>query len=367
MLALVLFAFASGAVAQTREAEIVDDWGAKPFVGKLRLKQGQVVREASENLSGAACTQPSREAALCLAVDDESQGVQLFSLRDGDIVPGRFIRLGDQRHVEDGAEKLTELDLEAVAYDAAARVFYVIGSHAPPRNPRSEDINRLRLAASSVIYRLPVAADGRSLAVRLPAQELAVADGIESSRRLAAAMARVPALGGRVGQPSEADPPGVNIEGLAARDGRLFIGLRAPSPSGQALVLEIAAGDLFSAGAEPVPVVHRVAVGEGRGIRDMTMTPRGLVVLAGPLNTKAAERPTPAMLADGAFVLVTHDPATGRSGTAWTLKEVAQECGADAKAETLLSLGEAGGKLSLLVLHESDEDYCAQEVAITVP
>lgn len=81
--------------------------------------------------------------------------------------------------------------------------------------------------------------------------------------------------------PDHAD--GINIEGLAAGQRRLYFGFRSPVAEGKALLLSVYAAALFEPGAELAPRLIRVALGNGAGIRDLAMLPdRRLLILAGP-------------------------------------------------------------------------------------
>jgi hypothetical protein len=74
---------------------------------------------------------------------------------------------------------------------------------------------------------------------------------------------------------------GANIEGIAVRDGRIYLGFRAPSIDGNAFVMDVDAGAVFGHG--PVkPVVHALKLGKDIGIRDLAAVKSGFLVLAGP-------------------------------------------------------------------------------------
>ena len=74
---------------------------------------------------------------------------------------------------------------------------------------------------------------------------------------------------------------GVNIEGLAVRNGRLYFGFRGPARNGQALVLAVDAEALFRGGDSSASIA-RIKVGAGRGIRDMVAVQDGFLLLTGP-------------------------------------------------------------------------------------
>ena len=74
---------------------------------------------------------------------------------------------------------------------------------------------------------------------------------------------------------------GVNIEGLAVKNGRLFFGFRGPAEDGKAHILAIDADGLFS-GKNARPTLSTISVGKGRAIRDLLAVSDGVLVLAGP-------------------------------------------------------------------------------------
>ena len=78
----------------------------------------------------------------------------------------------------------------------------------------------------------------------------------------------------------------MNIEGLAARNGNLYIGLRAPSPGGKAFVVRLAEKAVFGQAAPELQTL-RIDLGQdesGRdlGIRDIAAAGDGFLILAGP-------------------------------------------------------------------------------------
>ena len=74
---------------------------------------------------------------------------------------------------------------------------------------------------------------------------------------------------------------GINIEGLAVRNGRLFFGFRGPVDDGEAHILAVDADGLFN-GEDAHPMRVSVNVGKGRAIRDLLAVSDGVLVLAGP-------------------------------------------------------------------------------------
>jgi hypothetical protein len=221
-----------------------------------------IVGEAANDadLSGAACAPDGR----CLLVSDEKRRAWFF-VRDEKDPAKPTIIVGDP-------VKLTpatgdhEADAEGAAFDQGR--FYVIGSHGTSRRKGAREASRYST------YR--VEADGKARA----------------SERLAAILAGVPGIrehfcsGTQPERCESLQEGGANIEGLAARDGRLYVGFRAPAPGGKAFVVRVAEGAVFGDG-NPDLRTFRLELGQdgkGRdlGVRDIAAVSDGFLVLAGP-------------------------------------------------------------------------------------
>src|SRR4029450_2751013 len=74
---------------------------------------------------------------------------------------------------------------------------------------------------------------------------------------------------------------GVNIEGLAVRGDRLFLGFRGPVLSGKALVMSVNIDAAFG-NAPARPQVLPISLGDGMGVRDLAAVADGFLVLSGP-------------------------------------------------------------------------------------
>ncbi len=161
----------------------------------------------------------------------------------------------------------SEIDIEAIA--AEADCYYIIGSHGVAKGTGVHQDNRYR------IFRLKVdAATGRPQT--LPGAREPV--GLETAS-LAEVLRADPVLGPHFGKPLQRR--GVNIEGLAARQGRLYVGFRAPNLGGEAFVMEIRADDVFSGKPQPAYTLHRLRLGAGLGIRELTATRSSFLIIAG--------------------------------------------------------------------------------------
>ena len=102
------------------------------------------------------------------------------------------------------------------------------------------------------------------------------------------------------GAPTLSGRQGLNIEGLALRNGRLYFGLRGPVQRGMARVVSVDAEALFHPTDDAKPVLARLALGERSGIRDMVAVLDGLLLLAGPDDSRSsAEVPWTIHFRDG--------------------------------------------------------------------
>ncbi len=170
-----------------------------------------------------------------------------------------------------------EIDIEAIA--AEADCYYIVGSHGVAKGTGVHQENRYR------IFRLKV--DPSTGQPRtLPGAGAREPVGLEVAS-LAEVLRADPVLGPHFGKPLQRR--GVNIEGLAARQGRLYIGFRGPNLGGEAFVMEIRADDVFSGKPQPAYTLHRLRLGAGLGIRELTATRSSFVIIAGNAGSDPSE------------------------------------------------------------------------------
>ena len=297
----------------------------------------------AKDISGARCAPPRKGAPVCLMVSDEGRSGTVFRMGDRTIVPLKEFKFLDDKIAPGTGKKLDEADLEAIDYDRG--YFYATGSHALPRKSDQEQASRF------FVYRIPVDASSDSLTA-----------AAEVSAKLRQIMQKEPALGQFVGK--RASKGEINIEGLAARDGRLFFGFREPVIDGTAYVLQVSEAALFvnsdakkgtgkSATLGPAHAkLHKLKLGPGIGIRDMAKLQDGFLILAGPAKDE-----------DGPYSLhYWAGPGTG----AQALGELVLSAKArDGKAEGLMILRESGLAYELLVLFDGAEGGAPTEYHLT--
>ncbi|QJP16083.1 DUF3616 domain-containing protein [Starkeya sp. ORNL1] len=243
------------------------------LIGKSK-KNGDV--KGARDLSGIACAEPSGFPRHCLVVDDEAQSAQFVVVNDGLIVAGDPVPLTDNML---GGKPL-EFDGEGVGFADGA--FYVIGSHGHPRDkghsddqPEDKEKFAERIDTVSVIQRIAVEpADTAGAWPKAPPT-------ITRSTALHALLAADQELRPFVDQRLEKN--GLTIEGVAVRGGRLYAGLRAPvlENGTRAAILGVNLDGLFD-GTPAEPRLFKLALGEGRGVRDLVRYKDGFLVLAGP-------------------------------------------------------------------------------------
>lgn len=277
-------AAASALSASLFAAALVTGVPAKAETGTVFTVSGELIGKSKKNgdvkgagdLSGVACVEASGFPRHCLVVDDEAQSAQFVVINDGRLVAGDPVPLTGNTE----AGKPLEFDGEGVGFENGA--FYVIGSHGHPRDKgqtkdRPEDKEKIakRIDTVSVIQRIAVEpADTAGAWPRTPPT-------VTRSTALHALLAADKELYPFVDQRLEKN--GLTIEGVAVRGGRLYAGLRAPVLEGgtRAAIVGVNLDGLFD-GKPAEPRLFKLALGEGRGVRDLVRYKDGFLVLAGP-------------------------------------------------------------------------------------
>ncbi|MGB9369376.1 MAG: DUF3616 domain-containing protein [Xanthobacteraceae bacterium] len=217
--------------------------------------------EARTNLSGAACTTRAPPFRSCLIVNDQKNYAQFFHVDGTKLIPGAVVRL------RDGGDG--DPDLEGAAYDSG--FFYAIGSHGRTRWANKPN------DTSYAVFRFPVRKSGKP---KFAMSENSAA-GVQSSERLRAAIRDAEGPGAFYDKPLAQN--GVNIEGIAVKDGRMHLGFRGPSVEGRGFILSADADAVF--GKKTLRAkVHALPLGATTGIRDLAAVRDGVLILTGPVN-----------------------------------------------------------------------------------
>ncbi len=226
---------------------------------------GAVVED--EDLSGLACI--SDRYGLVGA--DEAREVQAIELSP----ESRTLRVVETISL---VPKGDEIDIEGIA--AEGDCYYIIGSHGVSKKTGERQDNRYRIFRLRVDVKTGVPSGFSVAGSRVPAT-------LEAAS-LVNLLRVEPVLGPYFGKPLQ--HKGVNIEGLAVRDGRLYVGFRSPNLGGQAFVIEIRADDVFGGRSRPPYTLHRLRLGEGLGIREIVAAESGFLVIAGNAGSEPSEK-----------------------------------------------------------------------------
>ena len=273
------------------------------------------------NLSGAACVPTTPRFTSCLIANDEKRYAQFFAIKDNILEPQKLIRLSDEDK---------DPDAEGVAY--ADGFFYVTGSHGRSRSKDKEN------ETSYAVFRIAV--DPVTGIPKVEPDEKKPV-GVVSTSRLRNVIRDDAVLKEFFNTPLE--PNGVNIEGIAARNGKLHFGLRGPSRNEHAFLLTVDANALFTKDDALAPKRTALKLGKDTGIRDLAAVSDGVLILAGPVHKEAV--PYAVWWWDG-------EQDTAKPLATLDLSSIA----ADAKAEILLPLEEAGGEIRVLVMFDGAEN-----------
>lgn len=289
-------------------------WARVEPVGRYSFR-GDVAED--EDLSGIACI--SDRFGLIGA--DESRNVQVVEISR----PARTLRVIDTIPL---ARSGDEIDIEAIAAEGDS--YYIIGSHGISKKEGEIQGNRYG------IFRLKV-----DRATGKPGEPLSL-----EKASLAEILRTDPVLREHFGKPLQ--QRGVNIEGLAVRDGQLFVGLRGPNLEGNAFVLEVRADDVF--GGTPLPryILHKLQVGPGLGIREIVASQSGFLIIAGNSAAEPSEKYTQAVDydEDREFLLIAWDGTGSEVHKIGTIPDVT------GKAEAMMVLEETPDHVTVLMLFD---------------
>jgi hypothetical protein len=181
-----------------------------------------------------------------------------------------------------------EIDIEGLDWDRGS--LWLIGSHSrkrkQPDEGKSRDKNRERLAKVEsegnrhTLARVPLNKTCEPVAER-DTMRAALLEGDAKSNVLSRGLAADPHTGPFCVIPSKDN--GLDIEGLAVRRERVFVGLRGPVLRGWAMVLEFEVKE-SSPGVLTLaaPLQKHFLQLEGLGVRELAILNKDLFILAGP-------------------------------------------------------------------------------------
>ncbi|MBL8660238.1 MAG: DUF3616 domain-containing protein [Rhodospirillales bacterium] len=308
---------------------------------------------------------------LWLGCDETATVERLIRQAPSTYADHRSFQLADIFSLPAGAGE--EIDIEGLAADDG--YLWIVGSHSSKRKKprRHENDAREALERLSTISIDP----NRYFLARVPlvagAAEglfgLAGFDGSEASAGRSAAclpmsgggnvltdaLGRDPLLGTFLRIPCKEN--GLDIEGIAVRGGRVFLGLRGPVLGGWATIIELAIRDdgpgrlgLDAIGGAGETYARRFFDLDGLGIRDLAFADGALLILAGPTMdldgpVRLYRWPMPLEAGDGA--VITHDRLE-------VVFDMPYGDGVDhAEGIALLDEGPDAGRREILVVHDS--------------
>jgi len=297
--------------AVTMTQQRYDRWSTIEFVGYYSF-QGDVLQE--QDLSAVACVSPTR----CLIGADEGRKVQVVELSR----QGKWLKvLTDVALVGSGKE----IDIEAIA--AEGDCYYITGSHGAAKEDGTIQENRYK------IFRLKVD----------PETGLPVDLEVSSFSDILKADA---VLSPYFQKPLQHN--GVNIEGLAVKNGKLFVGFRSPNLGGKAYVMEITADAIFGDKKDRHYKLHSLSLGDGYGIRELVAAQSCFLIIAGNSGSEPSDKfpKSENYREDRGYVIHSWD---GKGSKVHRIGQIEKPPG---KAEAMTILGESERQIEVLILFD---------------
>jgi hypothetical protein len=310
------------------------------------VRSGEIERLGSVEFTGAI-HEPKEISAVAIIKgylvigSDESHTVQILK-RDGD----RYRVFGEV--ILDDNKK--EIDIEGIT--AEEDIVYVVGSHSRVRktvkekNTFQENRQQILLVereeSREWLYRFRIDADGKGLQ--------------RESTTLMPAIEQDPVLKDFTRVPSKEN--GVDIEGIAVRDGLLYIGFRGPVLRDN--YVPIMTGRFGSPFSDASLVFVKLG---GRGVRDLTPVRDGFLILAGPVGDGPGSYQL--YFWDGRDCLPGQRVPEEKAGRIELLSEVATA--ANAKAEGVAVLEESNSVYEVLIVFDGVKNGGATRYRVAKP
>jgi len=267
------------AVALMVTLQTYDRWSNIEFVGYYSF-QGEILEE--RNLSAIACVSPTR----CLVAADEGRRVQVAELSR----QGKSLKvLADVELLDSGRE----IDIEAIA--AEGDCYYITGSHGVSKEDGKIQENRYKIFRLRVDPRTGLPQGKPAVKPRLaPAPVAGVAPATGADAKVLQVTSLSDILEADVVLRPYFQKPlqrnGVNIEGLAAKNGKLFFGFRSPNLGGKAYVMDIAADEIFGDKKGRHYKLYSLSLGEGYGIREVVAARSCFLIIAGNSGSEPSDK-----------------------------------------------------------------------------
>ncbi len=239
-------------------------------IGTYRIDHRLVF--GNRDLSGIACLTDEQ----CMIASDEGVYVQVCVLSKEE----KAVKVSSRRYRPDlppGIIELlspnvaSEIDIEAVTVMDGA--YYIVGSHGVAKN------SGLWMEPRHTCFRLKLDPETGKLKGRI--EQSTMKHALAGDPILRSYYAKV------------LQQRGVNIEGLAGKNGTLYIGFRAPNLAGNIPVIEIGADELFSKKKLKKYRMHKLPLGRGLGIRDMAAIDPGFLMIVGNAGSEPGDSDNP--------------------------------------------------------------------------
>ncbi|WP_164736872.1 DUF3616 domain-containing protein [Rhizobium phaseoli] len=291
------------------------------LAGQVSLNYGTSDQSLLRNLSGCAAT-----GAMLWTVSDEGRTIERLTREvDGYTLSDRFAL--DQFIEGIPGSSDDELDLESLDLDVSS--IWLCGAHCKVRRkPEANEILNSEIHARKsrrLLARLTIDQAGRPVA----AQSIP----FEGDGSLRAMLEADPFFSPFEELPTKEN--GIDVEGLAVVDGRVFIGLRGPVIAGFAVVAELAIDNAFKIRSIRPYFLNL----QGLGVRELTRDGASILITAGPVGE-----------AQGAFALYRWSPEPG------SVPRKVYSWGTSIEKPEGLCWCDVGGERGLLVLYDSPGD-----------
>ncbi len=316
------------AIALMGTQQSYDKWNNIEYVGYYSF-QGDV--SEGRNLSAIACVSPT----WCLVAADEGRKVQVLELSR----QGKSLKvLADVELLDSGKE----IDIEAIAVEGDC--YYITGSHGVSKEDGKIQENRYKMFRFRVdpATGLPVMGIHSETGLPVDLQIASLSDILKTNA----------VLGPYFQKPLQRN--GVNIEGLAAKHGQLFVGFRSPNLGGKAYVMEIAAQELFGDKKGQNYRLYSLPLGEGYGIREIVAAGSCFLIIAGNSGSEPSDKfpKRENYQEDRGYVMYSWD------GSGSKVHRIGPIENPPGKAEAMTVLSESEQQIEVLILFDGADNGC---------
>jgi hypothetical protein len=259
-------------------------------------------REHRDDLSAAMLTNASENQFYLWLGSDETSTIERLSFIDNRTFGNHHtFKVSDFIELPE-AEEL-EIDIEGLDYDETEHYLWLIGSHGwkrkrpKPDKSAAENIKRLAKLVNEknryILAKIPLFNGELHQQYNFENPKItpihaAKLELTKTGNLLTDALKDDPHLGIFISSTIPGKDNGFDIEGLAVKQGKVFIGLRGPVIRGWAIILEIQLEETNSdlmhlkiIGEEDRPYKKHFVYLNGLGIRDLKFNGSDLLILAG--------------------------------------------------------------------------------------